>query len=179
MDQQKRIEKLAPGQPTWERVKLRAVADSAKQSFGLVGRNAEQRDRAARRSQQPGHQVHQRRLPGAVRSDEAGDARRDLQIHAVHAEYLAVELGDVVEDDELIGRNRHRSTLRPRKLSPATTAGPGKPHKSKTTPPTNTTEAVRARRSGLSRSRRSLWSRQRDRRYRINRRKRFSSTPPN
>src|ERR1043165_3456287 len=103
----------------------------------MIRGNAEQRDRPARWSQQSGHQVHQRRLPCPVWSNETRDAGRDLQIHAVHSEYLAVELGDVVEDDELIGRNRHRSTLRPRKLSPATTTRPGKPHKSKTAPPTN------------------------------------------
>src|SRR4029450_4482945 len=48
---------------------------------------------------QPGHQVHQRRLAGAVRPDQARDSRRDVQRDAVHAEHLAVELRDLVEYD--------------------------------------------------------------------------------
>ena len=46
---------------------------------------------------QAGHQVHQRGLAGAVRPDQAGDAGRDVQRDAVHAEHLAVELRDLVE----------------------------------------------------------------------------------
>src|SRR6185312_1849111 len=84
-----------------KRIELRAVTDFAKQSLGLVGRNTQKRDRAARWSQQSGHQVHQRRLPCSVWSNETRDAGRDLEVDSIHAEYLAVELGDVVEDDEL------------------------------------------------------------------------------
>src|SRR5262249_48276888 len=81
----------------------------AKELFGLISANSEQRDRAARGPQQARHQIHQRRLPCSVWTDETRDARRDLQVDAVHSEYLAVELGDVIEDDELISRNRHRT----------------------------------------------------------------------
>ncbi len=93
-----------PVTPRGKRIKLSAVTNLAKQLFGLIGGNSEQRDRTARRTQQPGHQIHQRRLPCSVWTNQTGDAGRDLQVDAIHSEYLAVKLGDVVEDDQLIRR---------------------------------------------------------------------------
>ena len=67
------------------------------------------------------HEVHDRRLARAVRPDQAGDARRDVQRDAVDAEHLAVELRDFVEDDcepaPLHARSRgpRRSRLRRRR----------------------------------------------------------------
>src|SRR6185436_11420588 len=59
------------------------------------------------------HQVHQRRLAGAVRPDQARDAGRDVQRDAIHAEHLTVELRDLLEDDR---RLAHRTTSTGRSL---------------------------------------------------------------
>src|SRR5688572_2849780 len=110
MNGQKRIDELAAGHASRKRIELRAVSDLAKQPLRLIGPDAEQRDRPARRTQQPGHEIHQRRLPCPVWSNQTGDPGRDLEVDAIHAEYLAVKLGDVVEDDEMICRCTHLTT---------------------------------------------------------------------
>ena len=51
-------------------------------------------------TQQPGHQVHERGLPGSVGADQAGDARRNRQAHAIDAQHFAVEPRDVLVNDE-------------------------------------------------------------------------------
>src|SRR5262249_35953763 len=69
------------------------------------------------REDQDGHQVHQGRLAGAVRPDEARDAGRNVQRDAVHAKHLAIELRDLLEHhrgDE--GRLVHRITSTGRSL---------------------------------------------------------------
>src|SRR6185369_2368344 len=99
MDHQKRIDKLAPGYTSRKRIKLRTVAHFAKQSLGLIRWDTKKRDRSARRTQQAGHEVHQRRLPCSIRPNETRNAGRDLQVDSIHSEYLAIKLGDVVEDD--------------------------------------------------------------------------------
>src|ERR1043166_9207027 len=48
MDQQKRVDKLASRHASRERIELHAVADFAKQLLGLVSRNTQDFDRAAR-----------------------------------------------------------------------------------------------------------------------------------
>src|SRR5215207_3831264 len=48
---------------------------------------------------QAGHQIHQRGLARAVRADQAGDPRRNVERHTVHAQHLAIELRHFVEDD--------------------------------------------------------------------------------
>src|SRR6185503_13970323 len=62
--------------------------------------------------------VHQRRLAGAVRPDQARDARRDVQRDAVHAQHVAVELRDVFEEHCRFG---HRTTSTGRSLCSITT----------------------------------------------------------
>ena len=64
-----------------------------------VGGNPQHGNFAARGPQQPGHQVHQRRLAGAVGANQTGDARRNRQADTIDPEYLAVKLRDIVEDD--------------------------------------------------------------------------------
>ena len=103
VEAQERVDELIAGDAARERIELRAVAELAEQLLGIVGRDAEHADAAARGAQQAGHQVHQRGFAGAVRTDQAGDAGRNRQRHAVHAEHVAVELRDVVEDDLLVG----------------------------------------------------------------------------
>src|SRR2546423_7576566 len=100
--QQIRVNKLAAGKTARKGIKLSAVTEFAKQSFGLIRRDSQNRDRATRGSQQSGHQIHQRRLSCSVRSNQTRNAGPDLKVDAIHPEYLAVELGDVVEDDELV-----------------------------------------------------------------------------
>src|SRR6185369_14253447 len=104
MNHQERVDEFSAGHTSRKRIELRTVADSSEQLVRPVRRNSEKRNFASRRPQQPGHQIHQRRLPCSVWSDKTRDSRRDLNVDAIHAEYLAVELGDVVEDDELIRR---------------------------------------------------------------------------
>ena len=67
---------------------------------------------------EPGHQVHQGRLARAVRADKAGDSRRNRQVHSVYTQDLAVELGDVLENDSILSirvgmaRNGSRNDIR-------------------------------------------------------------------
>ena len=72
---------------------------------------------------QAGHQIHERRLARAVRADQARDARRNVQRDPVHAEHLAVELRDLVEDHcrPRPGRPRHDTTSTGRSLRSITT----------------------------------------------------------
>ena len=103
IDAQIGVDEFEAGQAFGEGVELGAVADFAKEALGVVGRDAQDRDRAAGGLQQAGHQVHQGGFAGAVGPDQAGDARRDGQADAVDAQHFAIELGDVVEDDFAIG----------------------------------------------------------------------------
>src|SRR6185369_4494827 len=102
MDQQERIQKLPSGNASRKRVKLSAITNFAKELLRLIRGNAQQRNRAACWTQQARHQIHQGRLPCTVRTDQARNAWRDLQVHSIHSEYLSVKLGDVVEDDQLV-----------------------------------------------------------------------------
>src|SRR4030095_9361297 len=67
----------------------------------------QQRNGSACRPEQTGHQVHQSRLPCPIRSNQTRNARRDLQVYSIDSKYLSVELGDIIEDDELISSVRH------------------------------------------------------------------------
>src|SRR6267154_1871445 len=58
---------------------------------------------------QAAHQIHQGRLAGAVRTNQAGDARWDREVHPIHTEHVAIELGDVFEDHLIVGRH-YRTT---------------------------------------------------------------------
>src|SRR6267143_6829569 len=88
VDQQKRADEFPSRQPTRKRIKLRAVTELFEKLLRAIGRNVENRDAAARWPEQSRHQVHERRLAGAVWSYEAGNARRNLQANAVYSEYL-------------------------------------------------------------------------------------------
>src|SRR6266852_8625895 len=100
VDQQKRADEFPSRQPARKRIKLRAVTQLFEELLRTIGRNIENRDAAARWLEQTGHQVHQRRLARAVWAHQAGNARRNLQADAVYSEYLAVELRDLVEDNQ-------------------------------------------------------------------------------
>ena len=106
---QRIVDELAARDAAREAVELRAVADRAEEAFGVGSRNAEHPDAAPRRHDQARHQVHQRRLAGAVRTDQARDSGRDLQVDAVDAEHVAVELRHVLEGDELLSEYRDSS----------------------------------------------------------------------
>ena len=79
----------------------------------MIGGNAQDGDLALRRTDQPGHQVHQGGLARPVRTDEAGDAGRNREAHFVDAQHFAVEARDVGEGDEGVA---HRTTSVPRIL---------------------------------------------------------------
>src|SRR5215475_9786049 len=102
VDGQKRFDELIAGHSFRERIELAAITDLAKQLLWVRRRKAENAHAPARRLDQAGHQIHQRRLARTVRADQAGDARRDGQVDAVDAEDLAVKLRDVLEGDRLI-----------------------------------------------------------------------------
>jgi hypothetical protein len=110
------VEKLVPGEAPREGVVLGAVAHLPEQFLGMIGAVPQDRHRSLARTQQTGHQVHDRRFARAVGSDQARDPGRDRQVDAVDAENLAVELGHVIEDDLPFvgaidrGVRRHRTT---------------------------------------------------------------------
>src|SRR5262245_3648370 len=96
------FDELVAGHPSRKRIELAAIADLAKQLLRVRRRNAQYYYAPARRLDQAGHQIHQRRLARPVRADQAGDARRDGQVDAVDAEDFAVKFRDALEDDQLI-----------------------------------------------------------------------------
>src|SRR5262249_27725917 len=102
MNRQKGFDELVAGHPSGKRIELAAITDFAKQLLRVRRRNAENADVAARRLDQAGHQIHQRRLARTVRADQTGDARSDAQGDAVDAEDFSVKFRDVLEDDQLI-----------------------------------------------------------------------------
>ena len=113
VQQEERVDELVAGESFGKGVELRAVAHFAEEFFGVVGRDAEHADLAVRGPDQTGHQVHERGLAGAVGADQAGDAGRNGQVHAVDAQHFAVEAGDIVEDNAGLA---HRTTSAPRIL---------------------------------------------------------------
>ncbi len=102
----------AAGDSAREGVELGAVADAPAEGDGIVGAKSQHGEASPRRADQPGQEVHERRLAGAVGPHEARDPRRQRQGHAVDAEDLAVELRDVLEDDPIV--RAHDTTSRPR-----------------------------------------------------------------
>src|SRR5690242_14481842 len=106
---QVRIEELVSSETLRIRIELRAIADVAEQFLGLIGTNTQNRDVAARGADQAGHQVHQRGLARSVRAHQAGDSGRNRQIHAIDAQNVAVEFGNVLEHDSIV-RNHYRIT---------------------------------------------------------------------
>ncbi len=101
------------GRAAGKAVVLGTVADQPEELLGVVGAHAEDRDLAAARPQQTGHQVHQGALAGAVGTDEAGEAGCDVEVDPVDAEDLAVETGHTAEDDAVAA---HRTTSCARSL---------------------------------------------------------------
>ena len=126
----------SPGGAARERVELRAVARPCGRRAPGRRAHAQDRDPTAARAHQARHQVHERRLAGAVRPDEAGDARRQRERDAVDAQHFAVELRDVVEDDRALRAHDTTSRARSRLSSShtqsaqmATQARPGGPRR--------------------------------------------------
>ena len=75
---------------------------------GIVpDRLAEHADRSLARLELPGHELHERRLAGAVRAEQAGDAGRHRQRDVVQADHLAVPLRQVVGGDDRPAASRH------------------------------------------------------------------------
>ena len=73
---------IPAGHPLVKRVLLRTQADRAIQRRVVPDRLAEHADRALARPQLAGRQLQQRRLAGAVRPEQAGDARPDVRASA-------------------------------------------------------------------------------------------------
>src|SRR5262245_56801668 len=107
-----------------------------------MSRNSQERNLAAGWSQQTSHEIHDGRLPCSVGSDQTGNSGCDLQIHPVHTEDLSIELGDVIEDDQLISSSRSHLNAPPRRPSPSERAKQDKSRKFRTARPRNTTMAV-------------------------------------
>ncbi len=63
---------------------------------------------SARGMHQARHQVHQGRLAGAVGANQAGDALRDREVDAIHAQDFAIKLRDVLKDNFVVDRSAHR-----------------------------------------------------------------------
>src|SRR5579862_7395581 len=99
---------LMAGEASREGVELGGVAEGAAEVLGIVGGDAQDADFAASGADQAGHQIHQRGFAGAVGADQAGDAGGNGERDAIYAEDLAVEAGDVVEEDAVVS---HSATL--------------------------------------------------------------------
>src|SRR5262249_47397293 len=98
-----------------ERILFGTEADSEKELGIAPDRLAEHVDRSFARLQLTGDELHERRLAGAVRPEQAGDAGRHGHRHVVEADALAVPLGQVIRDDDvLLGGDRHAMTSTPR-----------------------------------------------------------------
>ena len=106
-----RRDPLEPGHPLVERVLLGAEPDLEVELRVAPDRLAEHLDRPLARLQLTGDQLHERRLAGAVRAEQAGDARRHVDADVVQADDLAVPLRDVLGGDD---RRAHVTTSTPR-----------------------------------------------------------------
>ena len=104
---------LAAGQERIDRLALRDEADLAVDRRVAPGGLAADDDPAGRRPEQPGHEVEQGRLAGAVRPEQAGDPRAQPERDVVDRDDVAVPARDVLELDggrrvERPGRARSR-----------------------------------------------------------------------
>src|SRR6185436_5864723 len=99
MHQQKRTNKPATCSSSRKRIKLRAVTNFSKQYFGPVGPYSKQRDTALGGTQKTCHQVHQGRFTCTIGSNQTGNTGRNREVHSIDSEYVAIKLGDIVEDD--------------------------------------------------------------------------------
>jgi hypothetical protein len=95
-------------------VELRAVTDVAEKLFRISRRHAKHADRALGRYKQARHQVHQCRLAGAIRTDQAGDPRFNRQADTIDTEDFTVEFGNVLEENDAIVRKHQRTTSQAR-----------------------------------------------------------------
>ena len=96
------------GHPVVKRVLFRAEADAAIDRGVAPDRLAEHAHRAFARLELAGDQLHERRLAGAVRTEQAGDAGWDGDGHVVEAGYLSVPLR------QMLGGHDHVTTSTPR-----------------------------------------------------------------
>ena len=85
---------LAAGEEAVHRLALGDEADAPVHLGVAPGRRPVQLHLAGGRSQEPGHHVEQGRLSGAVRTEQAGDAGRDLEGHVVDRHHVAVPARD-------------------------------------------------------------------------------------
>src|ERR1700761_3074655 len=104
-------DKLPPGDSTGKGVELRAVADGAKELKGVAWGKPHHRNVSARWLNQPRHQVHQRCLPGSIRSDQGCDSGRNRQRNSVYSQNFAVKFGYILENDPI---HHPRTTSRAR-----------------------------------------------------------------
>ena len=103
-------DELATGQVARDGLALRDEPDHRVDRRGRRRRAPVDADRARRRREQPGQQVEQRRLAGAVRPEQAGHARAERERDVVDRDDVAVPARDVVDLDGRDGRGRrHRA----------------------------------------------------------------------
>ena len=124
-----RRDPLEAGHPLVERILLGTEADAPIEARVLPDRLAEHRDSPLARLELAGDELHERRLAGAVRAEEAGDARRHSERDVVQADHLTVPLGDVIGTDNRdhvrhgsLGLDHHATTSTPRTRRSSTNA---------------------------------------------------------
>src|SRR5262249_45154052 len=93
-------DEIEPSHPLVERVLLGAQADVTHQRRIIPHRLAEDADLSLARIQLAGCQLEQRRLAGAVGTEQARHAGWDAQRQLVQPNDVAVPLGDAVELDD-------------------------------------------------------------------------------
>ena len=102
------VDELATGEERVDGLALRDEPDPAVDRRVVPGRPAVDEDATRRRPQQPRQQVQERRLAGAVRAEQARDARADRERDVVDRDDVAEPARDAVEDDRLAAGCRAR-----------------------------------------------------------------------
>src|SRR6185369_5035523 len=107
------INELPAGNRFRERIKLSAITDRTEELVGIPGIQTHHVERAAGRLNQSRHQIHQSSLPRSIRSDQAGDSRRQFKRDAIDTQNLTVKLRHFVEND-MVAHPRTTSRARMR-----------------------------------------------------------------
>src|SRR4029077_1918120 len=103
---------LETGHPLVEGVLFRTEPDARVEGGIVPDRRPEDAHRPFARFELTGDQLHERRLAGAFRPEQTGEAGRHRHRHVVQADHLAVPLRQMVGGDD--AGCRHATTSMPR-----------------------------------------------------------------
>src|SRR5205823_5636977 len=106
-----------PGCLVPESVLLGQVADPAQHAQVVADGLAAHRDRALARRELPGREIHERRLPRAVRPEDPRDPGPELEVDAVERDDLAEPLGEVAHLDDRSHAPTSTARIRRRRMT--------------------------------------------------------------